>query len=63
MKKTMNQLFEVVVYFFTPEDSTVKAGPGNISINMGGSRLDMGSLKAIFWVAGTMGMFYLMTKI
>ncbi len=63
MKKIMNQLFEVVVYFFTPEDSTAKAGPGNISINMGGSSLDMGSLKAIFWVVGTMGLFYLMTKI
>ncbi len=63
MKKIMNQLLELVVYFFTPEDSTVKAGPGNISINMGGSSMDMGSLKAIFWVAGTIGLFYLMTLI
>ncbi len=63
MKKIINQLFEIAVYFFTPEDSTAKAGPGNISINMGNSSLDMGSLKAIFWVVGTIGLFYLTTKI
>lgn len=52
-----------LMYFFTPEDSTTAAAQGNISFALGQDNLNLGSLKALFWVLCTMGGFYLMTLI
>lgn len=52
-----------MAYFFTPEDSTVMTGQGNISFGISAGDFNMGSLKALFWVLVTMGVFYLITLI
>ncbi|MCG8684966.1 MAG: hypothetical protein MI892_08840 [Desulfobacterales bacterium] len=59
MKKLMN----TINYFFTPEDSTAAAGQGNISFDISSTNLNLGSVKALFWVLSTMGVFYLITLI
>ncbi|MDD9301644.1 MAG: hypothetical protein HUK40_04565 [Desulfobacter sp.] len=61
MKAQFKAVYRTMVYFFTPEDSTATAGQGNLSIDIKPGDLNMGSLKALFWVLGTMGMFYLVT--
>ncbi len=52
-----------MVYFFTPEDSTAIAGQGSLSFDLNSKTLNLGSAKALFWVLGTMGIFYLITLI
>jgi len=57
----MKKIWDTMVYFFTPEDTTALAEQGNISID--DWRLDMGSLKVLFWVLNTLIGFYLITLI
>ncbi len=54
---------QMMVFFFTPEDSTAVAGQGNITFELNRKNLNLGSAKALFWVLGTMGLFYLITLI
>ena len=61
MNKPMNTIRQMMVFFFTPEDSTAMAGQGNITFELSRKNLNMGSAKALFWVLGTMGLFYLIT--
>lgn len=63
MKKIMTRLYRTLAYFFTPEDSTVMAGDGNLTFGIDSESLNLGSLKVLFWVAATMGGFYLITLI
>ncbi len=63
MKKLMNTIRQMMVFFFTPEDSTLIAGQGNITFDISSKSLNMGSAKALFWVLSTMGLFYLITLI
>ncbi|MCG8619337.1 MAG: hypothetical protein MI802_24210 [Desulfobacterales bacterium] len=61
MKKLMTQFHKTLAYFFTPEDSSVMAGEGNISFGVTSDSFSLGSLKVLFWVGVTMGGFYLIT--
>lgn len=63
MTKFMNTIRQMMVFFFTPEDSTAAAGQGNITFDISRSNLNLGSAKALFWVLGTMGLFYLITLV
>ncbi|MEH0018401.1 MAG: hypothetical protein V6Z89_02050 [Desulfobacter sp.] len=63
MKKFTTKFRRIMAYFFTPEDSTVMTGQGNISFGISAGDFNMGSLKALFWVLVTMGVFYLITLI
>ena len=63
MKKLITAIREMMVFFFTPEDSTAMAGQGNITFDISTKDLNLGSAKALFWVLGTMGLFYLITLI
>ncbi len=63
MTKFMNTIRQMMVFFFTPEDSTIMAGEGNTIFDISGKTLNMGSAKALFWILGTMGLFYLITLI
>ncbi|HCY87237.1 MAG TPA: hypothetical protein DHV36_19045 [Desulfobacteraceae bacterium] len=63
MKKMMTKIQRTLAYFFTPEDSTVMAGEGNISFGLNSDSFSLGSLKVLFWVGATMGAFYLITLI
>ncbi len=53
----------MMVFFFTPEDSSLIAGQGNSTFDLSSKTLNLGSAKALFWVVGTMGLFYLITLI
>ncbi|WDP92003.1 MAG: hypothetical protein HUN04_20695 [Desulfobacter sp.] len=57
--KEQNKLIETLIYFFTPEDSSAMAGNGNLSFDFSLSDLGLGSLKAMFWVLGAVGIMYL----
>ncbi len=54
MKSFINQFFNVMIYFFTPEDSSTRAKNGIISFKFDSSMFDLGSLKALFWVMNAM---------
>ena len=60
MKKMMN----VLVYFFTPEDSArPTSGGGDVTFTIGTDNLNIGSVKALFWVGLTSGFFYLLAQL
>ncbi len=50
MSRTLKNIFSVVVYFFTPEDSETRYSNGTISFRFDSKMFDLGSLKALFWV-------------
>ena len=61
MKKTTFK--KTIAFFFTPEDSSAMAGQGNISFDLSLSDLGLGSLKALFWVLGAVGIMYLISLV
>lgn len=61
MKKNLRTFSSVMVYFLTPEDSSTINKSGSLTIDMDNTRMNLGSAKAIFWVMGTLGLFYLST--
>jgi len=63
MKELMNRINQTMIYFFTPEDSSAMAGQGNISFDLSLSDLGLGSLKALFWVLGAVGIMYLISLV
>ena len=63
MKKMMTTLNKTMAYFFTPEDSTITGGQGDISFGLNSDSFSLGSLKVLFWIGATMGGFYLITLI
>ncbi len=59
-----NNILNTLVYFFTPEDSARSgAQGGDLTFGIGTENLNMGSLKALFWVVCTGLFFYLLTLI
>lgn len=52
-----------MIYFLTPEDSSAMAGQGNLSFNLRLSDLGLGSIKAMFWILGAVGIMYLISSI
>jgi len=61
MKKILNKIFHVMVYFFTPEDSEKQVNHGFISFNIDATSLNLGAAKAIFWLINAIVLFYLLT--
>ena len=61
MKEILNKFFQVMVYFFTPEDSERQIGHGFIAFNIDSSSLNLGAAKAIFWLINAIALFYLLT--
>lgn len=59
----MNTFIGTVIYFFTPEDSSAMAGNGNLSFDFSLADLGAGSLKAMFWILGGVGIMYLVSLI
>ena len=57
MKKTLMKM----VYFFSPEDSSGLAAQGDFALDR--RSLNLGSVKALFWVLITLGGFYLITLV
>ncbi len=54
MKPYMNKIMEVIIYFFTPEDSATPIQRGIISFNIEHDSIGIGSAKALFWVMNAM---------
>ncbi len=54
MKTYMNKIMEVVIYFFTPEDSATPIQNSIISFNIEHDAIGIGSAKALFWVMNAM---------
>lgn len=61
MKKLMTKIKKTMIYFFTPEDSTAPAGLGSLSFDFSRDSLNLGSVKALFWTLGAMGIYCLVT--
>ena len=59
----MNRINQTMVYLFTPEDSSAMAGQGNLSFDFSLSDLGIGSLKALFWILGAVGIMYLISLV
>ncbi|MCF6246103.1 MAG: hypothetical protein L3J69_01955 [Desulfobacula sp.] len=54
MKTYLNKIMEVIVYFFTPEDSATPIHRSIISFNIERDAIGIGSVKALFWVMNAM---------
>ncbi len=50
----MNKIMEVIIYFFTPEDSATPIHRSIISFNIEHDAIGIGSVKALFWVMNAM---------
>jgi len=61
MKVQLNKIMEVIIYFFTPEDSATPIQKGIISFDIQPDRLGIGSAKALFWVMNSMIFMYLIS--
>jgi hypothetical protein len=61
MKKILNKIIPVLIYFFTPEDSQGQIGHGFIAFHVDGDSLNLGAAKAIFWLVTAIVFFYLLT--
>jgi hypothetical protein len=60
MKTLFSNIVEVIIYFFTPEDSSTSIHRDVISFNIEGA-FDIGTAKALFWVMISMIFMYLIT--
>jgi len=54
MKALLNKITEVIIYFFTPEDSSTPFHNVTISFNIESDMVGIGSAKALFWVMNSM---------
>jgi len=63
MKELMKKFNRMMVYFFTPEDSSAMAGQRNLSFDLSLPDLGIGSVKALFWIMGGAGIMYLISLI
>jgi len=61
MKNLFNKIIEIIVYFFTPEDSSTPIQRGLISFDLESERLSIGSAKALFWVMNSMLFMFLIS--
>ncbi len=61
MKKIFKKIWAILIYFFTPEDSERQIDQGFISFNIDADSLNLGSVKAIFWLVNAIVLFYLLT--
>jgi len=61
MKVQLNKIMEVIIYFFTPEDSATPIQRGTISFDIHSDRMGIGSAKALFWVMNSMIFMYLIS--
>lgn len=63
MKNFTHKIKQIMIYFFTPEDSSAMDSQGNLSFNLRLSDLGLGSVKAMFWILGAVGVMYLISLI
>ncbi len=61
MKALLNKIMKVIVYFFTPEDSSTPIHNVTISFNIESDMVGIGSAKALFWVMNSMIFVYLIS--
>ncbi len=60
MKSFFNNLTGILIFFFTPEDSTNTIN-SRLSFDIESGTLNLGSLKAMFWLANAFVFMFLMT--
>ncbi len=61
MKAMLKKILDVMIYFFTPEDSEKYSSNGFIAFKVDSNCLNMGAAKAIFWFINAIVLFYLLT--
>jgi hypothetical protein len=61
MKTLFSKIVEVMIYFFTPEDSSTPIHRSIISFSIESDSLGIGSAKALFWVMNSMIFMYFIT--
>ncbi len=63
MKSSFNKIMDVIIYFFTPEDSTAPIHKPVISFNVKSDMVGLGSVKALFWLLNSMIFVYLISML
>lgn len=63
MKKMLRKITRVVIYVLTPEDSRQLARHGNLSFAIGADTLNLGSIKAVFWLIMALVLPYLFSRL
>jgi hypothetical protein len=61
MKTSHSSIMEIIIYFFTPEDSATPIHNPTISFNIESDMVGIGSAKALFWVMNSMIFVYLIS--
>ncbi|MBT3177620.1 MAG: hypothetical protein HOG03_02385 [Desulfobacula sp.] len=61
MKTSLKKVIQVLIYFFTPEDSTAPIHKPTISFNIESGMVGIGSAKALFWLMNSMIFMYLIS--
>ena len=61
MKEMLKKILDVIIYFFTPEDSEKQISHGFIAFNIDSNSLNLGAAKAVFWLINAIVLFYLLT--
>ncbi|MBU8848868.1 MAG: hypothetical protein KOO65_11760 [Desulfobacterales bacterium] len=61
MKAFLKKITNVIIYFFTPEDSSTPIHNVTISFNIESDMVGIGSAKALFWVMNSIIFVYLIS--
>ncbi len=61
MKTSLKKIMEIIIYFFTPEDSTAPVNKPGISFSIKPGMVGLGSAKAVFWLINSMIFMYLIS--
>jgi hypothetical protein len=56
-----SKIIEIIIYFFTPEDSATPIHHPTISFNIESDMVGIGSAKALFWVMNPIILMYLLS--
>ena len=54
MKMVFNKTMEMIIFFFTPQDSSEPFHTGEISFKVQKDMVDRGAAKALFWIMNAM---------
>ncbi len=63
MKQTMIKLTRLIIYFFTPEDSTGPVKYGFLSADIQGISMGPETAKALFWMITAFILFFVLAML
>ena len=63
MKPIARRLMALLIYFFTPVDSTGPVRYGILSAGTDAAALDYGVVKVLFWILNAWGLAFLLSQL